>query len=58
MLNGWLEVSVNMGDITAENVDVITNAANEWLSHSGGVAGFISRKGGPRIQHESDLWVK
>lgn len=46
VLNGWLHVSVNLGDITNENVDAITNAANEYLSHGAGVAGAIMRKGG------------
>lgn len=46
------------GDITAEAVDAIVNAANENLQHGGGVAGAIARKGGPRIQRESDAWVR
>lgn len=46
LLNGWLHVSVHLGDITNENVDAITNAANEYLSHGAGVAGAIMRKGG------------
>ena len=46
ILNGWLEVSVNLGDITNEDVDAITNAANEHLAHGAGVAGAIMRKGG------------
>ena len=45
-MNGWLEVSVNLGDITNEEVDAITNAANEHLAHGAGVAGAIMRKGG------------
>ncbi|CDW75525.1 UNKNOWN [Stylonychia lemnae] len=58
LLEGWLEVSVNMGDITDEKVDAITNAANEYLQHGGGVAGAISKKGGPKIQQESNEWVR
>jgi O-acetyl-ADP-ribose deacetylase (regulator of RNase III) len=45
------------GDITEMDVDAIVNAANERLAHGGGVAGVISRKGGPAIQSESDAWV-
>jgi O-acetyl-ADP-ribose deacetylase (regulator of RNase III) len=46
------------GDITSMDVDAIVNAANERLVHGGGVAGVISRKGGPAIQSESDAWVR
>jgi len=46
------------GDITAENVDAIVNAANAHLRHGGGVAGAIVRIGGSQIQTESDSWVK
>ena len=46
------------GDITALDTDAIVNAANEHLAHGGGVAGIISRKGGPAIQRESDAWVR
>ena len=46
-----------LGDLTEEHVDAIVNAANSHLSHGGGVAGAISRRGGPQIQAESDAWV-
>jgi len=46
------------GDITELDTDAIVNAANERLAHGGGVAGAISRKGGPAIQRESDEWVR
>lgn len=46
------------GDLTAEQVDAIVNAANRYLQHGGGVAGIISRKGGPVIQAESEAWVR
>jgi O-acetyl-ADP-ribose deacetylase (regulator of RNase III) len=50
-------IRVVQNDLTAEPVDAIVNAANEHLAHGGGVAGAISRKGGPTIQRESTAWV-
>jgi O-acetyl-ADP-ribose deacetylase (regulator of RNase III) len=42
------------GDITAEAVDAIVNAANTDLILGAGVAGAIRVKGGPAIQTECD----
>jgi O-acetyl-ADP-ribose deacetylase len=44
-------------DLTDEHVDVIVNAANQWLQHGAGVAGAIILKGGAVIQKESNEWV-
>ncbi len=41
-------------DVTQLEVDAIANAANTRLMHGGGVAGAISRAGGPKVQRESD----
>jgi O-acetyl-ADP-ribose deacetylase (regulator of RNase III) len=56
-LGGGRVIRVVQNDLTEEPVDAIVNAANEYLAHGGGVAGAISRKGGPSIQRESTEWV-
>jgi O-acetyl-ADP-ribose deacetylase (regulator of RNase III) len=57
-LSGGQMLQLVHGDLTEERVDAIVNAANAYLQHGGGVAGAISRRGGPRIQQESDRWVR
>ena len=48
------ELEVMDTDVTKLEVDAIANAANTELRHGGGVAGAISRAGGPEVQRESD----
>src|SRR5918992_5804982 len=48
------KLEVVSGDVTKLDVDAIANAANTELKHGGGVAGAISRAGGPEVQRESD----
>jgi O-acetyl-ADP-ribose deacetylase (regulator of RNase III) len=48
------QIEVQQADITKLEVDAIANAANTELRHGGGVAGAISRAGGPSVQAESD----
>jgi O-acetyl-ADP-ribose deacetylase len=48
------ELEVRQADVTKLEVDAIANAANTRLMHGGGVAGAISRAGGPVVQRESD----
>src|SRR4051812_50142722 len=48
------KVEVLETDITTLEVDAIANAANKQLAHGGGVAGAISRAGGPDVQRESE----
>ena len=40
------------GDLTAQPVDAIVNAANARLMHGGGVAALIARRGGRIINDE------
>jgi O-acetyl-ADP-ribose deacetylase len=47
-------LEVMAADVTKLEVDAIANAANTQLMHGGGVAGAISRAGGPAVQQESD----
>jgi O-acetyl-ADP-ribose deacetylase len=49
-----VEIEVIQADVTKLEVDAIANAANTMLMHGGGVAGAISRAGGPSIQEESN----
>ena len=47
------EIEVRQADVTALEVDAVTNAANTELRHGGGVAAAIARAAGPELARES-----
>jgi O-acetyl-ADP-ribose deacetylase (regulator of RNase III) len=55
--SGGRVFEVVIGDLLAEPVDAIVNAANGHLAHGGGVAAAIARAAGPALEEEGDRIV-
>jgi O-acetyl-ADP-ribose deacetylase (regulator of RNase III) len=53
-----LLIRVEQGDISAFDGDGVVCAANNHLLMGAGVAGALSRRGGPQIQYECDDYVR
>jgi len=58
LLTTGTRLQLIQGDLTEAKLDAIVNAANSHLQHGEGLAGVISRRGGPEIQKESDEWIR
>jgi len=54
---GGRAFEVVTGNLLAEPVDAIVNAANGHLAHGGGVAAAIARAAGPALEEEGDRIV-
>ena len=57
-LGGGRSFKVLIGDLLAEPVDAIVNAANGRLAHGGGVAAAIANAAGDELEEDGDAYVK
>lgn len=56
-LPGRRTLHLVVGDLLAQPVDAIVNAANGHLAHGGGVAAVIARAAGPALEREGRAYV-
>ncbi|XP_073408013.1 protein mono-ADP-ribosyltransferase PARP14-like isoform X2 [Dendrobates tinctorius] len=57
-LQSGVTIAVYKDNLCRHNVDVIVNAANEDLQHSGGLAGALLKAAGPKLQDDCNLIIK
>ncbi|MFT7809775.1 poly ADP-ribose polymerase 14-like isoform X1 [Arapaima gigas] len=57
MPNGKI-IIVGKGNLCQVATDAVVNAANEYLRHTGGLAGALSFAAGPQLQHGSEEYIK
>ncbi|NWU08682.1 PAR14 polymerase, partial [Cephalopterus ornatus] len=55
---GEIVIAVYRADLCTHSVDVVVNASDEDLKHSGGLAGALLRAAGPALQEECNELVK
>ncbi|XP_036601137.1 protein mono-ADP-ribosyltransferase PARP14-like isoform X1 [Trichosurus vulpecula] len=57
-LESGILLTVQKGDLTQFSADVVVNAANEDLKHSGGLAAALSKAAGPELQRDCDQIIR
>ncbi|XP_075685112.1 protein mono-ADP-ribosyltransferase PARP14-like [Rhinoderma darwinii] len=57
-LQSGVIIAVYQDDLCRHNVDVIVNAANEDLQHTGGLALALKKAAGPKLQADCDRIIK
>ncbi|KAM8933425.1 protein mono-ADP-ribosyltransferase PARP14-like [Pelodytes ibericus] len=57
-LSDGVTIEIYNDDLTRHRVDVIVNAANEDLKHIGGLAQALLQAAGPKLQSDSDHFVR